>query len=431
MNTQSPTVQMDAGTIMENVIVKGDLGRLTPEERSKYYATICKSMGLNPLSQPFEYITLNGKLRLYARKDATDQLRKIHGVSVLEMNEVTVGDLTVITVKVRDAGGRTDMAKGAVSLKGLQGEALANAIMKAETKAKRRATLSICGLGFLDETEIDDIADAKRPMPRGVPKHTVRDRSEVVWDEEGERAPNLADIDHEENERRSEEYGEMQGERLTKALWHSLPMVKQAAIRCKDRVFWKFVEETAGIRFMTPEDAAAWVKKSCGIESRTELDTNRMAAGHWSNIQAKFLAWKYANPPAPASSTTPQSAEAVDDRKAGEQSLETAVPQATTQPPTPSDHPAGDDTPVPSSAGTSEPPRRPVPANRFAPTPHTVSESERIANLDKKLSFAAELGTNNLEVAWFKLEPKDRKTLKVALDRRHKPRAAEVDKAPR
>jgi hypothetical protein len=66
------------------------------------------------------------------------------------------------------------MAKGAVSLVGLRGEALANAIMKAETKAKRRATLSICGLGFLDETEIETIPDARsepsQPEPRVLKK---------------------------------------------------------------------------------------------------------------------------------------------------------------------------------------------------------------------------------------------------------------------
>ena len=37
----------------------------------------------------------------------------------------------------------------------MRGVDLANALMKAETKAKRRATLSICGLGWMDETELD------------------------------------------------------------------------------------------------------------------------------------------------------------------------------------------------------------------------------------------------------------------------------------
>src|SRR5690606_33168556 len=53
-----------------------------------------------------------------------------------------------------------DMAMGAVALTNKRGEDLANALMKAETKAKRRATLSICGLGILDETEIDDMKAA-------------------------------------------------------------------------------------------------------------------------------------------------------------------------------------------------------------------------------------------------------------------------------
>src|SRR5690606_29675602 len=66
----------------------------------------------------------------------------------------------MVTVKVKDKSGRTDMAMGAVSLTNKRGEDLANALMKAETKSKRRATLSICGLGILDETEIEDMKAA-------------------------------------------------------------------------------------------------------------------------------------------------------------------------------------------------------------------------------------------------------------------------------
>lgn len=44
----------------------------------------------------------------------------------------------------------------------LRGDAKANALMKAETKAKRRVTLSIAGLGWVDETEIDTIPDKRR-----------------------------------------------------------------------------------------------------------------------------------------------------------------------------------------------------------------------------------------------------------------------------
>src|SRR5690606_13039724 len=67
----------------------------------------------------------------------------------------------VVRVYGRDKTGREDVATGAVSIAGLKGDALANAVMKAETKAKRRLTLSLAGLGWLDESEVDSIPDAR------------------------------------------------------------------------------------------------------------------------------------------------------------------------------------------------------------------------------------------------------------------------------
>lgn len=158
--------------VVENVLIKGDLSKLSAQERSTYYMRVCESIGLNPLTKPFEYITLNGKLRLYALKDATDQLRSVHKVSVTDMTEAEREGVYIVKSKVQNADGRTDMAIGAVNIAGLKGEALANAMMKAETKSKRRATLSICGLGMLDETEVEDIPAApKRPI---VPSPSAR-----------------------------------------------------------------------------------------------------------------------------------------------------------------------------------------------------------------------------------------------------------------
>lgn len=154
--------------IVEQVIIKGDLSKLTAEERSTYYMRVCESVGLNPFTKPFEYIQLNGKLTLYALRACTDQLRSIHKVSVLDMTEAEREGVFIVTAKVQNGEGRTDMAKGAVTISGLKGDALANAMMKAETKAKRRATLSICGLGFLDETEIETVPGA-RPNGGGSP----------------------------------------------------------------------------------------------------------------------------------------------------------------------------------------------------------------------------------------------------------------------
>ena len=148
-------------TIIERVIVAGDLTRLSPAERVSYYVTVCRSVGLNPLTEPFKYIQLNGKLTLYSTKNCTDQLRAIHQVSVESLRrETDASGIHVVTATVKTPAGRLDEDIGAVSIKGLQGENLANALMKATTKAKRRATLSICGLSFVDESELEAIADA-------------------------------------------------------------------------------------------------------------------------------------------------------------------------------------------------------------------------------------------------------------------------------
>ncbi|PTQ55678.1 MAG: hypothetical protein BSOLF_1726 [Candidatus Carbobacillus altaicus] len=179
--------------LLEKVVVTGDLSKLTPKERLSYYRAVCESVGLNPLTRPFDYIVLNGRLTLYARKDATDQLRRIHGISITITSRELLRDagLYVVTARARTKDGREDESIGAVSIVGLKGEALANAIMKAETKAKRRVTLSIAGLGMLDETEIETIPDARvieaedtDPTPVVVSRELVPELEETPSDTE-------------------------------------------------------------------------------------------------------------------------------------------------------------------------------------------------------------------------------------------------------
>lgn len=148
-------------SVIEQVVMQGDLSKLNPEQRVTYYRKVCESSGLNPFTNPFAYISLNGKLTLYAKKDCTEQLRKINGVSIEGLDDKLIDDIYVVTAKAKDKHGRIDQAKGAVVIGNLRGEAKANAIMKAETKAKRRVTLSICGMGWTDESEIDSIPNAK------------------------------------------------------------------------------------------------------------------------------------------------------------------------------------------------------------------------------------------------------------------------------
>jgi len=148
---------------IEALLAKGDLSQLQPDERAKYILTLCRTLQLNPMTKPFDFLTLNGRLILYINRNATDQLRKVHRVNltIVERGVMEVGGqpTDVYTVKAHAAlpDGRTDESVGAVSIRGKSGEDLANCVMRAETKAKRRVTLSILGLSFTDESELDTI----------------------------------------------------------------------------------------------------------------------------------------------------------------------------------------------------------------------------------------------------------------------------------
>jgi hypothetical protein len=142
---------------VEDALLDGDLSKLSSNQRVEYMRKVCESVGLNPLTKPFRYIRLNGKLTLYATRDAAEQLRKVNGISITQLDESWREDIYIVRAYAKDQTGRTDVATGAVDTSRSNGQSLANDIMKAETKAKRRVTLSLSGLGYLDETEISDI----------------------------------------------------------------------------------------------------------------------------------------------------------------------------------------------------------------------------------------------------------------------------------
>lgn len=155
--------------MLEKVVVGGDLAKLTSAERLNYVITMCNSVGLNPTTKPFDYLNLNGKLILYANKGAAEQLRQIHQVSLTIKAREVVEGCYVVTATATLPNGRTDESIGAVPIEGLKGESRANALMKCETKSKRRVTLSICGLNLLDESEIESIPGANRAAVEEAP----------------------------------------------------------------------------------------------------------------------------------------------------------------------------------------------------------------------------------------------------------------------
>jgi hypothetical protein len=118
--------------IYESLALRGDLSLLKPEEKAVYLQRLCESMQLNPLTQPFIPLKLNGKEILYASRGATDQLASNHKLTREIIDTKRIDDVYIVTCKVTAPDGRFETGTGAVSLGNLKGDALANALMKAE-----------------------------------------------------------------------------------------------------------------------------------------------------------------------------------------------------------------------------------------------------------------------------------------------------------
>jgi len=137
----------------EQIILGGDLTSLTAVERVHYYLELCSYLGLDAIAHPFDYIKSKGRLSLYINAAGTAQLRKLHNVSLRITKREVVEDVYIVTVLALCANDRSEESSGMISIAGLKGEDKCNAMLKAETKAKRRATLSVCGLGWVADTD--------------------------------------------------------------------------------------------------------------------------------------------------------------------------------------------------------------------------------------------------------------------------------------
>lgn len=161
MTTEIVSANIDAETL-ESVVLDGDLSKMATKARLEYYAAICKSLDLNPLTKPFQYIRFQGKTVLYATKDCTEQLSKKMRISIEIGEGKILGDSYVVKARATGPDGRFVDATGAVPIGKRQGEDHSNSLMKAETKASRRAVLRYGGLGWLDETEVETIKGAEK-----------------------------------------------------------------------------------------------------------------------------------------------------------------------------------------------------------------------------------------------------------------------------
>lgn len=206
-------------------------------------------------------------------------------------------------------------------------------------------------------------------MERGEP---VRNCGEILSDP-GPRAPEPpADVVWEDSDTPPE----------WDSAWEKLGPVKQAGVLCSDKAFWKFLAVN------NADNAAQVVRDRCKVGSRADLATNEDAAKLWRALVADYRAWQR-NPDLPS----PHPSMLVGDA---------------------ADHGA----PV----GSSPPESGPAGASEVQET-----DSERIVRLDHELGEAATRGMPALQAKWAAIGKEDRKALKSALDRRHKPVAESVD----
>lgn len=156
--------------IISSLILQGDIGKLNSNQRVEYITKMCERVGVDPLTQPFKILRLQNKEVLYADKGCAQQLCKVYQISTEITRKEKIDDIYIVTTRAKLPDGRYTDEDGAVSVLNLKGDNLANALMKANTKSKRRAVLALCGLGLLDESEIETIKGAQTYEP---PKMTT------------------------------------------------------------------------------------------------------------------------------------------------------------------------------------------------------------------------------------------------------------------
>lgn len=130
-------------------------------------------------------------LQLYATKNCAVQLKRLHKISTVSVENRQQGQYCLSTVTVKDRHGRTEISTGAVFAGEAVRQEFGDCIMWAETKGLRRATLNICGLGgMLDETELHSLGEYGYLTPGGriIEQHQpelegrIKSQQEIVAD---------------------------------------------------------------------------------------------------------------------------------------------------------------------------------------------------------------------------------------------------------
>jgi hypothetical protein len=143
----------DAAAALAHVLGTGDLYQLTNAQRVAHYLNLCRSVGLSPLSRPYQWIAFKESedtpavLTLYFKPTAAAQALRNNHISVHFPRREIVGELFVVEAHGTAPDGREGVGTKYVPLTGkfgrLKDRRLANALMSAETGALRRLALNM------------------------------------------------------------------------------------------------------------------------------------------------------------------------------------------------------------------------------------------------------------------------------------------------
>jgi hypothetical protein len=145
---------------MKKFIPMYDLSALTEQQKQDYVVALCEHLEIPPELNLVRLIwdddgSTSRKQVAYVLKGGTDIIRANRKITTKSLTNVVLGGAVVFTCTGEDGNGRQEIAVGSKSIDGLQGKALDDSIMTAQTRSTRRMTLQFVGGGVLDESEVN------------------------------------------------------------------------------------------------------------------------------------------------------------------------------------------------------------------------------------------------------------------------------------
>ena len=152
----------DAEPAVVEQLIRGDVSSVPREALLRYVFTFCERVGISPLAVPFSLLKTQRGMQLVANRNFYDAVASKYSVSRECVGEGFFEGTKLYYTRYRATtpDGRVTEDMALVDTAGLNGNDLANAIMKAHTKGRNRVTRAHLGFPFPDETEAETVPGA-------------------------------------------------------------------------------------------------------------------------------------------------------------------------------------------------------------------------------------------------------------------------------